>query len=202
MRIALVSDAWLPQTNGVVRTLGITVDMLRTRGHEVQVVHPGSYRNFPCPTYPEIRLALRPYALLAAVLDAFAPDAVHVATEGPLGLAARRWCRRRGMPFTTSYHTQFPEYVRARVPIPLAVSYMYLRRFHRRAARTMVATPSMQRLLESRGFSNVPTSSGRTAICARRSTTGCGSTTSWRPIRGCSRSSRRSRRSRRRARPS
>ena len=155
MRIALVSDAWLPQTNGVVRTLGITVDMLRTRGHEVQVVHPGSYRNFPCPTYPEIRLALRPYALLAAVLDAFAPDAVHVATEGPLGLAARRWCRRRGMPFTTSYHTQFPEYVRARVPIPLAVSYMYLRRFHRRAARTMVATPSMQRLLESRGFSNV-----------------------------------------------
>jgi glycosyltransferase involved in cell wall biosynthesis len=155
MRIALVSDAWLPQTNGVVRTLGITVDMLRARGHAVQVVHPGDFRNFPCPTYPEIRLAVRPYRRVAATLDMLLPDAVHIATEGPLGLAARRWCRRRGMPFTTSYHTQFPEYVRARVPIPLTVSYAYLRRFHRRAARTMVATPSMQRQLENRGFANV-----------------------------------------------
>ncbi|HSN70042.1 MAG TPA: glycosyltransferase family 1 protein [Steroidobacteraceae bacterium] len=155
MRVALVTDAWLPQTNGVVRTLGITVEMLRSRGHDVTVIEPGTFRTFPCPTYPEIRLAWRPYRNVAARLEEHSPDAVHIATEGPLGMAARRWCRRRGHPFTTSYHTQFPEYVRARVPIPLAWSYAYLRRFHGRAARTMVATPSMQRLLESRGFGNV-----------------------------------------------
>jgi glycosyltransferase involved in cell wall biosynthesis len=109
----------------------------------------------PCPTYPEIRLALFPYRTLARQLELFGPDAVHIATEGPLGMAARRWCLRRARPFTTSYHTQFPEYVRARAPIPLGLSYAHLRRFHGAAARTLVATPSMKRQLEGRGFRNL-----------------------------------------------
>jgi len=152
VKIALVTDAWLPQTNGVVKTLGITAEKLRELGHEVNVIEPGLFRTFPCPTYPEIRLAWLPYRRVAFLLDDFAPDAVHIATEGPLGLAARRWCIRQGMPFTTSYHTQFPEYLRARAPIPLAWSYAHLRRFHGAAQRTMVATPSMQRQLAARGF--------------------------------------------------
>lgn len=155
MRIAVITDAWLPQTNGVVRTLAATVAVLQARGYEIRVIEPTRFAGFPCPTYPEIRLAWRPGARVATELDAFAAEAVHIATEGPLGMAARRWCLRRRVPFTTSYHTQFPEYLRARAPIPLTVTYAYLRRFHGRAARTMVATYSMQQLLESRGFRNV-----------------------------------------------
>ena len=155
MRIALATDAWSPQTNGVVRTLSVTVAELERAGHVVEVVHPGGFRTVPCPTYQEIRLALFPYRELARRLDRFAPDAVHVATEGPLGMAARRWCLRRGRPFTTSYHTQFPEYVRARAPIPTALTYAHLKRFHGAAARTLVATPSMLRHLEARGFRNL-----------------------------------------------
>jgi glycosyltransferase involved in cell wall biosynthesis len=155
VRIALVTDAWLPQTNGVVKTLGTTAAQLRAQGHEVLVVEPGQFRSFPCPTYPEIRLAWMPGAKLAAILEDFAPHAVHIATEGTLGTAARNWCRKRRVEFTTSYHTQFPEYVRARFPIPLGLSYSVLRRFHGSAARTMVATPTMQRLLEERGFRNI-----------------------------------------------
>jgi len=155
MRIALATDAWSPQTNGVVRTLSITVAELERAGHVIEVVHPGSFRTVPCPTYPEIRLAVFPYRELARRLDRFAPEAVHIATEGPLGLAARRWCRRRGRPFTTSYHTQFPEYVRARAPVPLALTYAHLRRFHGAGSRTLVATPSMMRQLEKRGFRNL-----------------------------------------------
>lgn len=155
MRIAIVTDAWRPQTNGVVHTLATTADKLRALDHEVNVTEPTQFRTVPCPSYPEIRLALLPYRRVAALLDAFAPDAIHIATEGPLGGAARRWCRRHGMPFTTSYHTQFPEYVRARAPIPLALSYAHLRRFHGGAVRTMVATPTMQRQLEARGFRNI-----------------------------------------------
>ena len=155
MKIAIVTDAWRPQTNGVVKTLSTTAEGLRALGHEVTVIEPNQFKTFPCPTYPEIRLAWLPYGRLSSLLDDFAPDAIHIATEGTLGGAARKWCLRRGFPFTTSYHTQFPEYVRARVPIPLAVSYAHLRRFHSAAARTMVATPAMQRLLESRGFRNI-----------------------------------------------
>lgn len=155
MKIAIVTDAWRPQTNGVVKTLSTTADGLRSLGHVVHIIEPNQFRTFPCPTYPEIRLAWLPYGKLAALLEEFDPDAVHIATEGTLGAAARKWCLRQGFPFTTSYHTQFPEYVRARVPIPLALSYAHLRRFHSAAARTMVATPAMQRLLESRGFKNI-----------------------------------------------
>ena len=155
MKIAIVTDAWRPQTNGVVKTLSTTADGLRALGHDVTVIEPNQFKTFPCPTYPEIRLAWLPYGRLSQLLEDFGPDAIHIATEGTLGGAARKWCLRRGFPFTTSYHTQFPEYVRARVPIPLAVSYAHLRRFHSAAARTMVATPAMQRLLESRGFRNI-----------------------------------------------
>jgi glycosyltransferase involved in cell wall biosynthesis len=155
VRIAIVTDAWRPQTNGVVQTLSTTAQALGTLGHEVRVIEPSQFMTFPCPTYPEIRLAWFPYRRCAELLHDFAPDCIHIATEGTLGLAARRWCVRNRFAFTTSYHTQFPEYVRARAPIPLALSYAHLRRFHSAAARTMVATPTMQRRLESRGFRNI-----------------------------------------------
>lgn len=155
MRIAIVTDAWLPQTNGVVRTLGRTADRLRALGHEVRVIEPGGFRTFPCPTYPEIRLAWFPQRRVGELLNEFEANAIHIATEGTLGSAARAWCVKQGVPFTTSYHTQFPEYVRARLPVPLALSYAYMRRFHGAAARTMVATETMQRRLEEHGFRNI-----------------------------------------------
>ena len=154
-RIVIVTDAWQPQTNGVVRTLNTTRNMLVSQGHDVQVIEPNQFHSFACPTYPEIRLSWRPAKSIAAQMRALRPNAVHIATEGPLGMAARRWCLNNGWPYTTSYHTQFPEYVRARVPLPLSWSYAWLRNFHGKAARTMVATPSMQALLESRGFKNI-----------------------------------------------
>ena len=155
MKLALVTDAWFPQTNGVVRTLSTTVNHLRSDGVQVQVIHPRDFRTVSCPTYPEIRLALFAGRAVARRLDALDPDAIHVATEGPLGLAARNWCIRRGRAFTTAYHTQFPEYVRARAPIPLAWGYAAMRWFHRAACRTLVATPSMQAQLERQGFTNL-----------------------------------------------
>jgi glycosyltransferase involved in cell wall biosynthesis len=155
VKIAIVTDAWRPQTNGVVQTLSTTAQTLRAGGHEVMVVEPNQFRTFPCPTYPEIRLAWFPYRRLSQLLRDFAPDCIHVATEGTLGMAARSWCVRNRFPFTTSYHTQFPEYVRARAPIPLALSYAHLRRFHAAAARTMVATPTLQKQLETRGFRHI-----------------------------------------------
>ncbi len=155
MKIAIVTDAWLPQTNGVVKTLMTTTQHLRALGHELCVIEPTQFRTFPCPTYPEIRLAWFPYRQLAALLREFAPDAIHIATEGTLGAAAGKWCRRHRFVFTTSYHTQFPEYVASRFPVPLSVSYAHLRRFHGAAARTMVATPTLQQQLEARGFRNL-----------------------------------------------
>jgi glycosyltransferase involved in cell wall biosynthesis len=155
MRIALVTDAWLPQTNGVVRTLSVTTEKLTEAGHDVAVLSPLDFHTVPCPTYPEIRLSLFASSRVRRQLDELQPDAVHIATEGPLGLAARGWCRRRGRAFTTSYHTQFPEYVRARCPVPLAVSYAFLRWFHGAATHTLVATPSMRAALEARGFRNL-----------------------------------------------
>ena len=121
--IAIVTDAWFPQVNGVVRTLSRTKEELESRGYRVEVISPEGYRSVPCPTYPEIRLALFAARSVKKRLTHLKPDAVHIATEGPLGLAARRWCRRNHLPFTTSYHTRFPEYVRLRVPIPLTWSY-------------------------------------------------------------------------------
>jgi glycosyltransferase involved in cell wall biosynthesis len=155
MRIQIVSDAWLPQINGVVRTLGMVRRELQAMGHTVDVLGPDRFRTMACPTYPEIRLALLPDRKLAREIDAFAPDAIHIATEGPLGLSARSYCLKRNLPFTTSYHPRFPEYVRARVMFPEAWSYAILRRFHRPSSGIMVATRSIRRELESQGFNNI-----------------------------------------------
>ncbi len=155
MRILIVTDAWFPQTNGVVRTLAQTAAWLGRFGHEVRMLTPRDFRSIPCPTYPEIRLSLLPGKGVASAIDAFAPQALHIATEGPLGLAARRHCLRRGMRFTTSYHTQFPQYLRARFPIPIFASYRALRWFHAAAVRCMVSTASVRKDLASRGFKNL-----------------------------------------------
>lgn len=155
MRIAIATDAWTPQVNGVVTTLRHTRDTLIAAGHEVLMVTPEGRRGVPCPTYPEIRLSLFPGRAIRAELDAFDPDCVHVATEAPIGLAVRRYCIRRGLPFTTAYHTQFPEYIRARFPIPIEWTIAALRWFHGPAARTMVPTEGIRSLLEGRGFTDV-----------------------------------------------
>jgi glycosyltransferase involved in cell wall biosynthesis len=155
MRIMIVTDAWLPQTNGVVRTLAQTSEWLGRFGHEVRMLTPLDFRSIACPTYPEIRLSLLPRRLVDRRIDEFAPQALHIATEGPLGLAARRSCLKRQLRFTTSYHTQFPQYLRARFPIPIAFSYWVLNRFHGAAARCMVSTQSLRAELQGRGFKNL-----------------------------------------------
>ena len=155
MHIAIVSDAWFPQINGVVRTLSRVQQELQGLGHRVTVISPDLFANLPCPTYPEIRLAVLPGRRVRRRLDEMRPHAIHIATEGSLGWAARRYCRRRGFPFTTSFHTRFPEYVHARCGLPPAWLYALLRRFHGAGAGVMVATQSIRRDLEARGFSNV-----------------------------------------------
>lgn len=157
MKILLVTDAWHPQMNGVVRTLDTTVSILRERGHTVEVIAPSDgYWTMPLPTYPDIRLA--PFAKrdVEQRIVRFAPEAVHIATEGPLGLAARAFCLRWGMPFTTSYHTKFPEYIKARMPfIPMAATYRFVRDFHNSGGRTMVTTPSMAEFLRTKNFTGL-----------------------------------------------
>src|SRR5271163_3048925 len=144
MRIMIVTDAWFPQTNGVVRTLSQTAEWLRRFGHDVRMLTPRDFRSIACPTYPEIRLSLLPRKIVARSIAEFSPQALHIATEGPLGLAARRYCQRHQMRFTTSYHTQFPQYLRARFPIPVGFSYWALHRFHGAAVRCMVSTQSLR----------------------------------------------------------
>ena len=156
-RIAIITDAWHPQINGVVTTLSQTVRQLQKFGCQVLVMTPQQFRSFPCPTYPEIRLALTNSRGVARPLVSFRPNAVHIATEGPLGWAARKICLRNNFAFTTSYHTRFPEYVRLRCPVPLFASYSVIRRFHSKAVRTMVATSGLRTELEQRGFKNLTT---------------------------------------------
>ena len=155
MKVAIVTDAWRPQVNGVVTTLSRTRECLEQAGHAVLVVSPDGYRTFPCPTYPEIRLSLLPGKRLRTNLREFEPDAIHIATEGPLGIAARSFCVREKLSFTTSYHTQFPQYVRKRIMIPESASYAYLRRHHGAARRTLVATKQQRHELEKNHFKNV-----------------------------------------------
>jgi glycosyltransferase involved in cell wall biosynthesis len=155
LRILLATDAWAPQVNGVVMTLRNTIRGVEAAGHSVEVMGPDRFPSIPCPTYPEIRLALRPYALFSELARRFAPDAVHVATEGPVGLAARKFCLREKLAFTTAYHTRFPEYVHARIRLPLAFTYEWLRRFHAPARAMMVATPAIRDDLERRRFRNL-----------------------------------------------
>lgn len=152
MKIALITDAWFPQVNGVVRSLSTTTEYLRARGIEVEVVQPGLFRNWPCPTYPEIRLAVGCGREVARLLDEMCPDAIHIATEGPIGWAARRWCMRRGRRFTTSFHTRFPDYVSVRTGIPADWIWPVMRRFHKPAERTFVVTKRLANELESKGI--------------------------------------------------
>ena len=155
MRILLVTDAWEPQVNGVVRTLKTTARELGAMGHEVRFLTPLEFRTLPCPTYPEIRLSLLPQAKVNRTIREFDPDVLHIATEGPLGMAARRFALRNDFPFTTAYHTRFPEYVHARFRLPLAWSYAWLRRFHGRSKAVMAPTQVVVDDLRANGFENV-----------------------------------------------
>ena len=151
MRILLVSDAWEPQVNGVVRTLQKTAETL-SACHQVHVLSPQNRTTLPCPSYPEIRLTLRPNKAVRECMQAQDYDAIHIATEGPLGMAMRRYCVKHGLQFTSSYHTRFPEYLRMRAPVPLSLSYKFLRWFHRPATRTFVRTETQRQLMTERGF--------------------------------------------------
>ena len=155
MRIMVATDAWEPQVNGVVRTLTRVVSELQEIGHEVEVIHPGQFKTFPLPTYAEIKVAIGVYEPVQERFKAFEPEAIHIATEGPVGLAARRICVEWKLPFTTSYHTRFPEYVSARLPLPLAAGYAYMKWFHKPSGRLMVATPTMREELARHGFRNI-----------------------------------------------
>jgi glycosyltransferase involved in cell wall biosynthesis len=154
-RLIIVSDAWYPQINGVVRTLDRTREELERLGLKVEVIGPDRFRTIPCPTYPEIRLAVNALWTLPKMLAERMPAAVHIATEGPLGSAARRWCVKRGHPFSTSFHTRFPEYIHARCGLPVGITYSWMRKFHGAAAVTMVTTPTMEEDLTGRGFGNL-----------------------------------------------
>jgi glycosyltransferase involved in cell wall biosynthesis len=156
LRLLIVTDAWAPQVNGVVRTLETLGKDLEALGHTVCYATPEGRFTIPLPTYSEIRLAAFPRKSLEREIDRFVPDAIHIATEGPLGLSARAICLKRRIPFTTSFHTRFPEYIQARFPlIPEGLVYDFLRWFHGPASTMMVATNSLRAELESRGFRNV-----------------------------------------------
>ncbi|MGQ0577899.1 MAG: glycosyltransferase family 4 protein [Betaproteobacteria bacterium] len=154
MKVMIVTDAWKPQVNGVVTTLGQIGEGLNRLGHEARFVTPLLFKSIPCPTYPEIRLSLMPYAGVRRQVEDFAPDAIHIATEGPLGLAARRYCVKRKIAFTSAFHTRFAEYVHARIRVPVNLTYRWLRHFHSPSRALMVPTPSVQRELVARGFVN------------------------------------------------
>ncbi len=153
-RIAIITDAWQPQINGVVRTWETIIDQLETRGYEINVIQPLRFRTVPCPGYPSIPLAVLPKRKLSRILDQFQPHAIHVATEGPLGFAGRAYCRKRKLPFTTSYHTQFPQYAKMYFHVPPGPVYKLVRRFHC-GAHTLVPTDSIKRELEERHFDNI-----------------------------------------------
>ena len=152
MRIAIVTDAWEPQVNGVVRTLRAVLGELEKAGHEVSVIAPDQFASLPCPTYPEIRLVLAGRRRVGRAIDAIMPDAIHIATEGPLGVAARRWCLDHELAFTTAYHTQFPDYLAARTGLPADWFWRYISWFHRPARAVLVSTPSVARQLAAHGI--------------------------------------------------
>ncbi|HTO41368.1 MAG TPA: glycosyltransferase family 1 protein [Rhizomicrobium sp.] len=150
-----MTDAWAPQINGVVRTLEVLAQALEGRGHQVRVASPQGRFSIPMPTYNEIRLSIFPRRSLERLFDDFRPDTIHLATEGTMGLAARAICLKRGLSFTTSFHTRFPDYVHVRFPfVPQSWIYRLLRWFHAPATAMMVATERLQRELQSHGFSN------------------------------------------------
>src|SRR6478752_7463204 len=155
MRILVATDAWHPQVNGVVRTLTKLADGAATLGVEFSFLTPESFRTFAMPSYRDVRLAMPRPARIARLIAEAQPDSIHIATEGPIGPMVRRYCRQRKLPFTTSFHTRFPEYVRARVPVPESLIWRALRRFHSPSRAVMAATPALARELTERGFDNV-----------------------------------------------
>ena len=152
MRIAIATDAWSPQVNGVVRTLQAVRGELERLGHEVMVISPDLFHSLPCPTYPEIRLAFATTTAVGQRLEGFSPHAIHLATEGPIGVAVRRWCLARDFPFTTAYHTQFPDYVAARTGVSPEWPWRYIRWFHQPAQSILVSTRSIARTLHDHGL--------------------------------------------------
>lgn len=155
MRVLIATDAWHPQVNGVVRTLTSLARSAKTLGVDIEFLSPEGFPTMPLPTYPGLRLALPSGRQIAKRIEEARPDAIHIATEGPIGLRVRSYCLRRNWPFTTSYTTRFPEYISARWPIPESLIYAGLRRFHGAAAVTMVATPSLEAELRERGFTKI-----------------------------------------------
>jgi glycosyltransferase involved in cell wall biosynthesis len=155
MRILVATDAWHPQVNGVVRTLAMTAEAAKALGAETTFLTPQSFRTFALPSYPGLRLALPYGTKVARLIEDARPDSIHIATEGPIGLAVRRYCRKHKLPFTTSFHTRFPEYVSARLPVRESWIWAALRRFHRGSEAVMAATPALASELRGRGFRNV-----------------------------------------------
>ncbi len=155
LKVVICTDAWKPQLNGVVRTLDTLGEILTSFGNEVLYITPNDFKSVPLPSYPEIRLSLMPNRKVAKALNEFQPDAIHIATEGPIGRAARRFCKRRGYPFTTSFHTRFPEYANERWKIPTSWGYAVLKDFHKDGETMMVATPGLMEELEERGFNRM-----------------------------------------------
>lgn len=155
MKLLLFTDAWFPQVNGVVRTLNMVTNALKDSGDQVEIISPSDFKTIPCPTYPEIRLALNAGRRIKAILRAGDFDSVHIATEGPIGLAARNACKKQGLAFTTAYHTKFPEYVNVRSKLPLSWLYAWIRWFHSASSGVMVATTTLYKDLESYGFKHL-----------------------------------------------
>lgn len=155
LRILLATDAWRPQVNGVVRSWETSIGKLRERGHTVEVIEPGLFGNFAIPFYKEIRLAIPSRKRITSLIREFNPDVVHIATEGPIGLAVRAFCVRNRWRFSTSYHTQFPEYVQEMLRIPASWSYRFMRWFHGGSSAVMVSTPTLEANLKERGFQNL-----------------------------------------------
>ena len=153
--ILVPTDAWHPQVNGVVRTLTMMAEAAKSFGVDISFLTPQSFRTFAMPSYPDLRLALPSPSKIASLIEAAKPDGIHIATEGPIGFMVRRYCRKHGLPFTTSFHTRFPDYVAARSPIPEAWVWRALRWFHKRSQAAMAATPALATELRARGFRNV-----------------------------------------------
>lgn len=155
MRILLATDAWRPQVNGVVRTWETSIEHLRRRGHDVAVIEPGQFTNFATPFYKEIRLAVPARPTVNGRIRDFAPDVVHIATEGPIGLAVRAFCVRNRWRFSTSYHSKFPEYLQELAHVPVGWTYRFLRWFHGGSSAVMISTPTLESELRARGFRNL-----------------------------------------------
>jgi glycosyltransferase involved in cell wall biosynthesis len=155
MRILVATDAWHPQVNGVVRTLAMTAEAAKALGAEISFLTPQSFRTFALPSYRDLRVALPYQAKIARLVADARPDCIHIATEGPIGLLVRRYCRKHAFPFTTSFHTRFPEYISARLPIPESWSWAALRAFHGPSQAVMAATPALAAELRTKGFRNV-----------------------------------------------